>query len=431
MSLPVAMDLISKQPSVKASVKTVQFTANNGGSFLSSGNSIIRIPISGAPSQWLNGAESYLKFTIRNNSSVSATIDDSFASVFQRVRLLAGSVVLSDLNGYNVLHKLLTHLQGSDELNRFNQICAGASRAHIGAGNADNITLTDTNPLGTLAATNDGTRTATVAVSLINGLLNSGKFIPIGLLASSLTLELYLDPNFSDVFNHADGGNDLNYTISSINYVAQIIDVLDTNVNNQMRAELLRRPMEIHTDDWVLNQNALPASGTFSAIISDRSQSLKNIISIIKRSGSHNISGMNAYKCEVQHYQYSIGNDRYPIQRVEVGAKNLCESFLEAQKCFTSSLFSLKNTTYANITSFGNDSTGTANACFCMAVDLESFAESSGGIESGLNTSQISTPIILNGAYTNTGTPATQLYTYCHKDVIFMIDATGQIVKSE
>jgi hypothetical protein len=431
MSLPVAMDLISKQPSVKASVKTVQFSANNGGSFLSTGNSIIRIPISGSPSQWLNGAESYLKFTIRNNSNVSVTIDDSYASVFQRVRVLAGSVVLSDLNGYNVLHKLLTHHQGSDELNRFNQICSGSSRATDTLNAPDDIIQNATNPTGTLAPTDETTRTATVAVSLINGLLNSGKFIPIGLLASSLTLELYLDPNFSDVFNHADAATTTNYTISNINYVSQIIDILDSNVNNQMRAELLKRPMEIHTDDWVLNQNALPATGTFSAIISDRSQSLKNLISVIKRTGAYNVSGMNAYKCGVQNYQYLIGNDRYPVQRVEVGAKNLCESFLETQKCFTSALFSLKNTTYANVSTFGNDSTGTANACFCMAVDLESFAESSGGIESGLNTSQISTPIILNGSYVNTGTPATQLYTYCHKDVIYMIDATGQIVKSE
>ena len=92
--------------SVRSKHRTVQFSSVNGSTFTSNSSNLIRIEI--RSTGFLCGQESYLRFTVKNeNPNGSVSLDNTAASFFQRIRLVASGVVLSDIMSYHILASFL------------------------------------------------------------------------------------------------------------------------------------------------------------------------------------------------------------------------------------------------------------------------------------------------------------------------------------
>ena len=427
MSVPVPSQLRyqSIPSSVKASTKTVGFSPSNGSSFVSNSNNLIRIEI--RSTGYLSGTNSYLKFNLKNNSTNAVNLDGFCSSVFNRVRLTSASTVLSDVSYYGQLSNFLIQVQSSDDFQRIMQIIGG------GDNSPDDLLVGGMS--NQLTGIGGATPEKTYILPLVNGFLNSGKYIPLEMLAGPLTLELYLEPDFNTVFNSGDGAafaGDKHYTVSTVQYVANIINIEDDSVSGMLRSMLMTSGLEISTDDYTTQINSIPANATSATLtIPDRSQVLSSIMTVFKHNApSHIISGIQSYKHSTTEFQTRIGSSLYPVQPVSVGAHNLGEAFSELLKCFNSTLFSLNNHTFANVSTFGNDTNFDKFGCFAVCSDFEKFPEASGQIESGINTSALSLPVQLTLKLIAPATGLTAIH-YCRKQVIYTIRGDGTIVKQE
>jgi hypothetical protein len=115
---------------------------------------------------------------------------------------------------------------------------------------------------------------------------------------------------------------------------------------------------------------------------------------------------------------------------VQVSNTNLVEAYNEMMKCFLGNIYSLNNHTYANCLTFGNNGIVAGdkliNGCFSMAQDFQSFG-TNGSFESGLNTSALASNIILSCNLVGENGINYNLYSYCRKQAIYIIDGTGNI----
>lgn len=412
MITPLNFDYTQLPPSIPARKKTRRFQAENGSTFSNSGTSVIRIPI--RDGAYLDGKNSYLKFTLTNNSDQKLTLDPNAQAVIQRTRVLVGGVVAEDIQYSNVLVNNLCVSQGSEDYNKALQIIAGQS-----VDDADQdavIKATD------IASSGE----STFCIPVFSGLLNCDKYLPLGLFGSNaLTLELYLE-NDTRVGTYGDTTNvasTFGYTLSNVEYIASLIDIQSDVVNDALRQQMMTSGLEFHGTTYTTHVNNHTSGGTLTVNIPERCQSLKGLISVVQPQAStavtknlqshypHTTAGKDF------NWYYRIGSELLPQQAVSSSA----ESFIEFQKLYNH-LFDLKQSTNANVTrwnhKYGNaDTTG----CFSMSISTESFSQTNA--ESGLNTASNSTPIslIANGVACD----AALVLTYAYKDIIWSIDSTG------
>lgn len=479
-AVPNQMNLSPLPPAVRATAKCIQFGPNNGSVFSSNNNNVIRIPLTSEG--WLNGGESYLRFTVAPvipANSCPVGFDGNASSIINRFRITSGGTVLCDINNYNVLMNLLLELQTSDDYMRQLSITSGATNQQYMTTQSivppiNNINLTRGSNVmiapGSVPAglTNTGgggpnntplwaglPSTQTVSIPIIASILACNKYIPLNMLANALTLEIYLEPNFYEAFINvcdvvaraADANNNIGntttailaqavnvptpgafYQVSNIAYIANIITIQDPQIENMMRSMLASNGLSIHCDDWIVYQNSIPANtSNIVATIGDRSQNVKSFISVFKTQGTANGSGLNSYKYNVNAYQYRIGSTFIPVQPVQVSQSNLTEAFNEMCKCFNQNIFSVGVHTNTDAVSFGNDG-ATANwGSFAMCIDCESFQ---GGMESGINTSALQTSITLQASLNVPLPQQTGLLTFVHRDMILVIRGDGSVVVS-
>ena len=191
--------------SVPARKRTRRFQPTNGDTFSPASTSVIRIPIRDI--NYLDGSNSYLKFSLTNSSEFQLNLDPNAYAVISRVRVLVGGAVAEDIERVNVLSNMLTQSQGSEDYNKTLQIVAGQA-------------ITDQDATGSLAGETiaDGA-SKTYCIPVFSGLLNCGKFLPLGLFKSNaVTLELYLEQtNHVGVFSGDPTGS---YSLSSVEYIA-------------------------------------------------------------------------------------------------------------------------------------------------------------------------------------------------------------------
>ena len=478
MSLPSQLDLTKTQPiGVRASAKSILISPNNGGSFTNTSNPVIRIQL--PSTDYLNPSEGYLKFIITNQGIGVPVAFSGVGSFIQRMRILSGSTIISDITNYNFLLNQLIQHQSSDDYLRYLNIVSGSPNYNYADGGAwDSIVPDGTNPSvygNSFLATG---QSVTVAVPIISGILATQKYIPLSLLASSLTIEITLDSYYETFINACSivgNGNAGNpqfpigtpntnqvYTVSSVGYMANIITILDSKVDDMMRSMLASNGLVLHIDDYTASINNIspPANGGVSSqvlTIADRSQNAKAYLTFFKLPGYSQQGAMNSYKLGMSHYQYRVGSTFMPVSPVNVSNNNMTESFLELNKCFNQSIFNLRNTCQTDLNTFANDGFVTVgnvangvfpiatwggrtnNACFCAGIDLEAF---SGGCESGLNTSALMTAITLNfdinipiqttacGVLRDNGLNNITVLTYVHRDSVVMIKPDGSVIVS-
>ena len=412
---------------VKSRSRTVQFTPINGSTFNSTSSNMIKLDI--RSTGYLCGQESFLTFSITNNSGGTVFLDGQASSCIQRLRLVANGVVLSDIQNYHILSAFLISAQGSDDYARVLSIVGGyadvpspsSTLIPVGADAAEILANSGMNGLSAGA-------TKTYSIPLISGLLNSSRFLPLGLMTGALTLEIYLEPNFGVVFNASGAfSGTQTYTVQNVSYIAKIVEIENEASENLIKQMLLTSGLQIKTNDFTCHVNNIPnGAASASLTIPDRSSSLKSLITLLQHSGAtYNISGIQSYKFDVTQYNYRVGSNLYPIQPVSCSDSNLTQVFNECLKCFNSGLYSLNTHTNMSFTTFSNDTTYTKFGGFSMAYDFENYSSSENF--SGLELSTLGLPVTLQASFT--APVALNVNTFANYDCVYTITPDGLINK--
>lgn len=421
---------VSLPNAVKSTSKTMKFSPSNGTSFTPvTSNNICRIDV--RANGFLCGNESFLKFTIGNGSDQPIVADPMASGVIDRVRILSGSTVLSDISGYAELANHLVQVSGSDDLLRTLSIVSGLDANNnnypiLGGTTANDFVV----QVGSGPITNAESETFTIP--LLAGILSGSRYVPLEFLAGGLTIEIYFQTTFLKAFMASTGTAPTTavYTVSNVEYVAKIVQIDDDVAMNSLKQLQLTQGLKIKSFDWSLYQNTITsANSNFN--IPARNMSLKSLVMLLTHpSPTAVISGIQSYRSNTTAYSVRIGSIQYPIQDIVVdntaSSKNLCEAFSELMKCYNSGgLYNVLGSTAVFQPHFNNQATYTKAGSFAMGISFENYGESD--LFSGLDTATLSLPI--NFKITMSATPAVNLNALCYSnfDVVYTILPNGMV----
>ena len=409
---PMSFKYAQLPTSIPARKRTRRFQPTNGDVFSPASTSVIRIPI--RDQNYLDGSNSYLKFKLTNNTGFQLNLDPNANAVITRVRILVGGVVAEDIERANILTNMLTQSQGSEDFLKSLQIVSGGA-------------ITDQDASNLLAGEDMANGASeTYCIPVFSGLLNCGKFLPLGLFQSNaLTLELYLEQtNHIGVISGDPTGD---YKLSSVEYIASLIEIQDDATNKQLEMQMNTSGLEFHGTTYSTHINSLSATATNGSInIPERCKSLKGLITVLRP--SDNTRASTSLQTRYPHttagtdfnWYYRIGSENLP--QVAVGSS--AESFLEFQKTYNH-LWSLNQSTYANKARWNTAWDVDTNAgCFSMTVSTESFSHTN-MMESGLDTASSAIPISLQLNGVSLSGHSAEVITYSYKDIIWRFDSSG------
>lgn len=298
----------------------IKLPARNGPIFRSDQPSApIHIPF---PAQgYLDATRSFLSFdvtlnTLSGNAAQDIRFQNNIQSIFQRVRLMYGSLPLEDIRAANLLVRMLSDATGSAN----NSVTADQTSISEGVGgysvqypfndndnalatmprlqlvntrvhqiqNANPRTTVNLNAVPYVQRTRAASNANNVArprryqVQLPLGLFQQSKFIPLKFMASQLALEIDLAPIADCVAQSTNA--DLNstwYQLQNVAFNATLLEYdasFDVTILEQLNSD---SGLPIHYTSWN-TYVASPANGTTQAIpIPERNRSLKAIFTVL------------------------------------------------------------------------------------------------------------------------------------------------------
>ena len=447
------------------------FFPNNGQTFTSDGNNIIRIDISA--SAFLDPKHSYLRFRMTNNCA-AATMGIDFGGghgFIRRLRIEQAGTVLSDVNHYSrLMASIILPSQGGidsvahrslTEGQRFGNADAVAGAMLPMAGADVTGATVGTAPQSNLLIAAAGGQYV-FSIPLMNGLLGTtqSKLVPLQLLSSSpITIEIEL-ADLLDVgcFSPAAPLAGENYTIDDVRYVASLVEVgPEVDANLRMVRELSGGKLVLNGVDYTHFSGNIPAGVTGNQTINvpARRKSIKSLLFVGSSqtfaaafgAGAHAAVYNQSYggNFSMTDYFMKIGSTQYPATPVACNwtPANVAfargEALSELAKCWgtlasTHGTGSLSTINYATqncdvgnmVIPVAAGGGGINSLLFCpFGLDLEAFQRTA--IESGINTASQSLPISL---VLNIGTPqlqAVNVDAYISYDSLYYIDEVGSI----
>ena len=411
------------------------FFPSTGDSYASNGTNIIRITLNA--DSMLDTSLSYLKFNLKNTTTTDAVSFDLGQPVISRLVISSGGVVLEDIQHYNhLVGGILAPAQygagqfNTDVMNRNyfatqdanNGFGASVKSSDIAGGvDADN---------GRCAVGNG--ETITCCYKLYSGLLDNDKYLPLVLMNNGLDIEIHLaGPNEAGC---SAGANDVNFEISSVRYVAHLIelqrDFYDmlrmTQQNSGGVLQIAGQSFRNFTGDI-----SATATGEININVPVRARSIKSIFfKASSGAGQETYTLSQGSNMNLEQYQVKIGAVNYPPTAVQVNkSTNKVEPYLELEKSFGklgSTIHSsmLTNKTYlaSHKGSSGKDSSATFSP---FGLDLESFRAE---IENGVDTSSRALPMTLSLTLGAGGVfEASTIFIYALIDTLFFINMDGSV----
>jgi hypothetical protein len=208
--LPKTIDYTDVLPlAVESKSRRRTFFPNNGATFSTTGNNIIRIDLSA--DALLDTQHSYLRFTMSTPAGAANTcgIDPAGGHAFiSRLRVEQSGTILEDIQAYNkLMGSIILPCQASDEYSELRTLTEGQHAKY-----ADTLG-TDPIPVARAAAAGAGFVEAgfeslglvtngidqvagggrrDFCIPLMSGLLNCEKLIPLMLMSAPLTIEMEL-----------------------------------------------------------------------------------------------------------------------------------------------------------------------------------------------------------------------------------------------
>lgn len=297
-------------------------------------------------------SESYLKFTANyNNSAANATtyfrLDaNGVHSFIQRIRVFHGSNMISDIDNYSVLSKMMFDLQANYPattgklsitsgtrsemtINKNTILTANTDTAAKVAEQINSISNKVTIPnhgqlindyipggIAPIPATTVVSKDYCINLISIIGTLCNEKYFPLFACKSSpLRCEIQLVPSLSNVVACSRAGS---FTLTNVEYVMNTIELSDSAMNI-IQSSLNREPLQFCITDYrnYVWNGAIPnlAETTFSVPINAKFSSLKSIL--IAARDSAKTSGNNYFpnscnKFSLLQYYFRIGPNVVP-----------------------------------------------------------------------------------------------------------------------
>ena len=455
----------------------IEFSCSNGDSFDPAGKNTMEIPLAIGSGQWLDLSNSFLKFTITyveaNNDQSCYKSPHDFIS---RIQILGtNSEILEDIQGYNVIARLLyNHQLGDDGLTYNTNLGESATPAHKATQAAavaqrvvlqtDPTTLANcviaTNKLngGTLGTTagdggegqqlyNEfqapqfGTNGDTLAVCfpIISGICASGKYLPLGMLKNrSLTLRITLEAGVR-VLQNQTANNAPTYTVDDVSFTADVITMAETY--NQRFMDMVKSvgSVSIHYTTYKNYQDSLAAAAaTANVLIPDSSRSLKSIFTaFIPATTGNQSDDLRLANPAVRDYQYNILSETYPQKAVSI---NSIATTLDRNQAFANLHIALGQlgsiTSRCAMTADGYVPRGAvgqtelASGSFAIGICCEAHNKSSNLLESGINLQNSSQPIRLKINTMTNSAVAKTIHSFTLSDRLLEIDRDGNLRSS-
>lgn len=296
-------------------------------------------------------------------------------NLFNRVRIMYGSLVLEDLQQYATLVRMLFEIGvQKDYAQSSGQILEGMAVATLQdtgstmSGNAGYITaqqLGTATDLGQAIVPDTATaadliapgRPRTFCVNLASGLLSQKKLIPLKWLASQLVIELTLnsEPDCLTSFSHAVAGVRANsltaatVTLSNVNFIAEMLE-FDSAFDSSVWAGLKQMGIPLKFASWHFHTFPITAGNTVIQI-HERSRSIKSAFAVARTStGSylaydtdrffHDLGAdfdttngklTNSTPAPISAFQWRVGGRYYPAQPVRC-LYGAAEAYVELSK---------------------------------------------------------------------------------------------------
>lgn len=357
-------------------------------------------------------SESYLKFTATVTTGVNPCdyirLDSGGAHGFlQRVRIFCGSNLLSDIDNYNVLAKMMMDIQVSSDANYGKYSIMSGTRSDLIVSAVTNTTCsvtqsnsgyrfndaTNANGLTTYAAIAAATpvkQTFCINLMSLIGSLCSEKYIPLFAMTSApLRAEIQLVSTASLALCSAAAlSATTSFTITNCEYVAQMIELSDAAMSTIL-AQSGGGPLQFAVTDFKNfssssnGQTSTTTNTNLTVPIAAKYSSLKSLFVAMRsaeRIGTTNYFPHSCNKFNLQEYFFRIGSQTVPSKN----PNNPPEMFTELMKSIGSigdinqqpsiDYFSY-NQDYPAANNENNTNPGTVQSgSFYVGLDLENYS---------------------------------------------------------
>ena len=340
---------------------------NNGQSFAPGTQMNFSIPC-GRKNTYLDGQNSYLRLTIKNNDSGnSMALDNTGACLINMLTVNQSGNLIDQCPNYNLLFNYITdfsydlgsHLGCLSSYLGTSTAFTSAGDVTLAAAGSGVAALAAGAVIGSLtsesfAAVRSGytipvSGLSTVCLPLLCSIfLNSDKMIPLGKLRSDIEFIVLLETLLKSVVT----ASTTNWTIINAELVLEIIELSDTSQQIVDSFSPSDRPIYIHSNEWRYFSNTLPSgtTGNFTSLVSARYNSLKSIILLPQLSSD--ITTKNAYSVSsrinpnIISYLWRIGGSIIPNKSVTLRNDNTTAGFSEAYVEILKTFHGLNNTLY-------------------------------------------------------------------------------------
>jgi hypothetical protein len=412
---------------LQARARKSKFFPTNAGVFSNTGNNIIRIPISSS-TQFLDGTQSYLKFTFRNdNANANAyQFDGSAHSLFNRIRVLSksGGADLEDYREHDQTHCMLSDLCLTNQ-ERF-------TRAHEGYGYSGlyqpaAATQSTATSLCTGEPSIAQNGSFVCVLPLLSSLLGAGqsKYLPL-FLTGELILELQLNSNA--VFGtNADVAK---YSLLNVEYHAHLLE-FNSAINDTLTSMTLKTGLYIHGTGWSTLKTAIGGNTSAQILITEKLKSVKSaFVTFSGNPANFSSRSLARHHAFVNGIRLKIGSEYYPTSYIGNGSDRaslanengeyISETFkaiAEYNNKYHKSLVNSEN--FA-----GTDSVIGSVGRAVYGFDLDAFTKQP--LESGINTI-MNSPIMID-ITASAQIPALNCFCHLLHDVLFVIKPDGSFV---
>ena len=394
-----------KPSSVRGRSYRASIPSSNTQTFSMASNTtgIFYIPC-GRRNTFMDCANSYLRFTVKNNDSTNAfNVDNLATSFINRIDIFHSGNLLESIQAYNVLASFIKDFQ----LNTAESIglsnIYGTSYGYDDAVQRQGITVTKSSQI-------------TFCIPLLGCLFtNCDKNLPIGMLYDDIRIEITWASTAEGVVYAASTTS--NPTIIDAQLELQIIELSDEGMREVEEVTPFHNPVYIHSNSYRHYSSTLPSGsgGIFSTLVPSRVASLKQLICCPRRSTEiadplgYSISA-RVNPC-IQSYWWRVGSAIIPQRAVTLynsaNTGNFAEGFAEIQKSYHGfnrpdmcsglafSQFNCIDLASADSTINGGTTITTQAAsngansykqAFAISQEFETFSNRDGLLLSGMNT---------------------------------------------
>jgi len=433
---------------------------NNGQQFSPGTQMNFSIPCA-RKNTYLDGQNSYLRLTLKNNDSSNMMyLDNTGASLINMLTIYQSGNLIDQCPNYNLLFNYITDFN-YDFASHFGFLSAYLGTAQTFTGASDVTLAVAGSGVSALAAgaivgsvTSESFSEArsgysipvsgitTVCLPLLCAIfLNSDKMIPLGKLKSDIEFIVLLETLVKSVMTSST----TNWSIINAELVLEIIELSDTSQQIVDSFSPPDRPIYIHSNEWRYFSNTLPSgtTGNFTSLVSARYNSLKTLVLLPQLTSEtttkNSYSVSSRINPNIISYLWRCGGSIIPNKSVTLRNDNttggFSEAFVEVIKTFhgfnntfcrpmigaaeyniwdqaTNATLGI-NTKYANTLSFFNG--------FAIAQELEVYSTRNDVILQGINT--IGQNIFFDCNIDTTGpTGSYTLNFFANFDVILVIE---------